>query len=93
LVIPNFFRILVVIYNKVMASVYLKVELVVVFKNTSRANAKIRMKVFKNKTIDDLIESLINPKKKMLGIPATAEFLQIGCGGKFKTEWKKKYKI
>lgn len=76
-----------------MAVSYMKAELVIVFKNTSRANSKIRIKVFKNKTIDDLIESINNPKKKLLGIPITAEFIQIGVGDKFAKEWKKKYKI
>jgi hypothetical protein len=76
-----------------MANLYIKTDLVIVFKNTNRANAKIRMKVFKNKNIDDLIESLNNPKKKMIGIPPTAVFLQIGIGSNFSKQWKKMYKI
>lgn len=76
-----------------MAATYLKVDLVVVFKNTSRANAKTRIKVFKNKHIDDLIESMTNPRKKMVGIPSTAVFLQIGTGNKFEKEWRGKYKL
>jgi hypothetical protein len=76
-----------------MASQYLKTDLVVVFKNTSRANAKIRMKVYSNKNIDHLIESLNNPRKKMVGIPKTAEILQVGVGTVFIEQYKKKYKL
>ena len=76
-----------------MSSTYLKTDLVIVFKNTKRANAKIRMKVFKSKHIDHLIESLINPRKKMVGIPKTAILLQIGVGSSFKELWKNKYNL
>lgn len=76
-----------------MANIYVKTDLVIVFKNTSRANAKIRMKVFKNKNIDDLIESLNNPKKKLVGIPSSAVILQVGAGGKFEKLYKEKYKL
>jgi hypothetical protein len=76
-----------------MASTYIKTDLVIVFKNTQRANAKIRMKVFSNKNIDHLIESLNNPRKKMVGIPNTAVILQVGVGTRFIGEYKQKYKL
>jgi len=76
-----------------MAVVYLKVPMVIIFKNTSRANAKTRIKVFKNKHIDDLIDVLNSPRKKLVGIPKTAEILQVGCGTKFEAEYRKKYKL
>ena len=76
-----------------MSTGYLKTDLVIVFKNTPRKNAKIRMKIFKNKHIDNLIDSLLSSRKKMLGIPKTAEFLQIGVGSKFEQIWKNKYNL
>jgi len=76
-----------------MGGTYPKTELVVVFKNTTRKNSKIRMKVFKNKNIDNLIDSMINPRIKMVGIPKTAVYLRIGVGTIFKKMWKDKYNL
>jgi len=76
-----------------MAFSYSKSDLVIVFKNTSRANAKTRMKVFKNKSIDYFLDSLKTPKKPLVGIPKTAEILQIGLGTIFEAKYKHKYKL
>lgn len=67
--------------------------LVIVYKNSKRSNAKIRMRTYKNKTIDDLIETLLSPRKKLVGLPKTALLLNIGVGTKFSEKWKKKYKL
>lgn len=74
-------------------NVYPKTDLVIVFKTSNRSNAKTKIKVFKSKTIDDLIDSLKDPKKKIAGIPTKAEFVQIGIGSSFEERWKKKYKL
>ena len=76
-----------------MAATYLNVPLVIVYKNTSGANAKTRIKVFKHRHIDSLIEVLIHPKKTLTGIPKTAEILQVGCGTEFEAQYRKKYKL
>jgi hypothetical protein len=47
------------------------------------------MKVFKNKTIDDVID----PKIKVIGIPDNAIYLEVGLGESFINKYKLKYKL
>lgn len=68
---------------------YLKLPLVIVFKKTSRGNAKTRMKVLKHMDID----TFLDPKTKVPGIPDTAIYLQIGHGTAFEKKWKEKYNL
>ena len=68
---------------------YTNDPVVIVFKTSNRSNAQTKMKVFKSKTIDDII----NPKTKLPGIPDTAVFLSVGLGEIFIKDFKLKYKL
>ena len=71
------------------AGAFLKLPITVVFKNSIRANAKVRMKTFKNMDIDKFLLKTT----KVPGIPQNAVILQIGVGKKFKEKYKKQYKL
>jgi len=71
------------------AGSYLHLPLVIVFKNTTRANAKVRMKIIKTMDIDKFLST----KTKVPGIPENAVYLQIGIGDKFIEKYKKHYKL
>jgi hypothetical protein len=58
-----------------------------VFKTSTRSNAKIKMKTFRNKSIDDVLE------KKLPGIPDNAVILEMGLGSLFEQQWRTKYKL
>jgi hypothetical protein len=68
---------------------FLKLPIVIIFKNTKRANAKVRMKVIKSMDID----KFLNVKTKVPGIPESAVYLQIGVGNEFKERYTKQYKL
>jgi len=68
---------------------YVKDPVVVVFKTSNRSNAKTKMKVFRNKTVDDLLEcNFVTP-----GISEDAIILVVGIGESFEADYKKKFKI
>ena len=60
---------------------------VIVFKTSNRSNAKTKMKVI-NKNIDYVLSA-----KKIPGIPAIAEWLEIGTGKSFIGKYKQKYNL
>jgi len=60
---------------------------IVLVYSTPRKNTKVKMKVFKNKNIDDIITN------KQAGVPENADYLEIGLGTKFIKEYKEKYKL
>ena len=62
---------------------------VVVFKTSNRSNAQTKMKVFRNRNVDEVLD--IN--SKLPGIPAIAEFLEVGVGEVFIERYKSKYKL
>lgn len=65
---------------------YLKSPVGVLFKTSSRSNAKTKLKVFKTKNIDDLIDTdLIIP-----GIPERAVILRVVVGEKLIEQLKAK---
>lgn len=64
-----------------------KMPTVVVFKTSNRSNAKTKMKVI-NKNIDYVLSA-----KKIPGIPAIAEWLEVGCGTSFIDKYKQKYNL
>ena len=70
-----------------MSSPYHKGNVTIVFKTSNRSNAKTKMKTFRNKTIDDILD------KKLSGIPDTAVILEIGMGERFEQQYKQKYKL
>jgi hypothetical protein len=70
-----------------MSSPYHKDNVTIVFKTSNRSNAKTKMKTFRNKCIDDILE------KKLPGIPDNAVILEIGMGERFEQQYKTKYKL
>ena len=56
---------------------------VMVFRTSNRSNAKVKMKIWKNKNIDQVQE------EDLVGVPKNAEILELGIGEGF----IKKYKI
>jgi hypothetical protein len=70
-------------------SSYPRVPITIVFATSDRANAKIKIKTIKNRTIDDLIDcNYVIP-----GIPAKAVIKNVGVGSIFHEKWCKKYNI
>jgi len=66
---------------------YHKSNVTLVFKTSNRSNATTKIKTFRNKCIDDILE------KKLPGIPDAAVYLEIGIGSEFETQYKRKYKL
>ena len=60
-----------------MSSPYHKENVTVVFKTSNRSNAKTKMKTFRNKSIDDILD------KKITGIPDNDVILEIAMGSLF----------
>jgi len=68
---------------------YPKVPIVIAFATSNRSNAKHKVKVIRNRTIDDLIDcNYIIP-----GISAKAVIKEVGMGEIFIERYKKKYGI
>lgn len=68
---------------------YVDDPVVVVFKTSNRSNAQTKMKVFKNKNVDEVID----PKYKLPGIPEIAVWLEVGLGEIFIKKYQLKYKL
>jgi hypothetical protein len=54
---------------------YHKDTISIVFKTSNRSNAKTKIKTFRNKSIDDIVDA-----KRIIGIPDNAVILEIGMG-------------
>ena len=67
---------------------YGKQPVVLVFKTSNRSNAKTKIKVFNNENIDYIISS-----DKLVGVPSTAEIIDIGVGISFVDKYKQKYNL
>lgn len=67
----------------------LKDPVVVVFKTSNRSNAQTKMKVFKNRNVDEVIDE----NSKLPGIPETAVWLEVGVGESFIQKYNLKYKL
>ena len=71
------------------SSSYPKIPIVIAFATSNRSNAKYKVKVIRNRTIDDLIDcNYIIP-----GISAKAVIKEVGMGEIFIERYKKKYGI
>jgi len=68
-------------------SSYAKAPVVVVWKTSNRSNARTKIKVIKNKNIDEVLD----PNIKLTGIPTDAILLDIGVGEKFIQLYKDEY--
>jgi|TARA_Y100000385_G_scaffold248496_1_gene269255 hypothetical protein len=66
---------------------YPKFPVVMVFRTSDRSNAKVKMKVWKNKNIDQVQE------EKLAGVPQNAKILELAVGESFIQKYKLKYKL
>ena len=64
---------------------------VLVFKTSNRSNAKTKMKTYKTKNVDEIIDALENGT--LAGVPKNAEILDIGIGESFIEKYKKKHDL
>ena len=62
---------------------------VLVFKTSNRSNAKTKMKVYKTKNVDEVIDKL--EEGTLPGVSKKAEILEIGLGKIFIDKYKTKY--
>lgn len=60
----------------------------IVFKTSNRSNARTKIKILKNKTVDEIVG-----KKKIPGIPDNAVILEVGFGETLVHSYMKKYKL
>ena len=67
---------------------YFKSTVTIVFKTSTRSNAKTKMKSFRNKTIDDILDA-----KRIVGVPDNAVIIEIGIGKQLEEQYRKKYKL
>ena len=67
---------------------YFKSTVSIVFKTSSRSNAATKIKTFRNKSIDDILD-----KPKIPGIPDQAVILEMGIGTELEMQYRKKYKL
>ena len=67
---------------------YHKSTVTVVFKSSNRSNTKTKMKTFRNKSIDDILDA-----KRIIGVPDTAVILELGIGKQLEEQYRKKYKL
>jgi hypothetical protein len=64
---------------------------VLVFKTSNRSNAKTKMKVYKTKNVDEIIEGLENGN--LPGVPVKAEILKLGVGESMVKKYKEQYSL
>ena len=67
---------------------YHKSTVSIVFKTSNRSNAKVKMKTFRNKSVDDILDA-----KRIVGIPENAVILEIGLGKQLEQQYRNKYKL
>jgi len=67
---------------------YHKSTVSVVFKTSNRSNAKTKIKTFRNKSVDDILDA-----KHIVGIPDNAVILEIGIGKELEEQYRNKYKL
>ena len=64
---------------------------VLVFKTSNRSNAKTKIKVYKTKNVDEVIDGL--EKGKLPGVPKKAEVLELGLGENIVKKYKQQYSL
>lgn len=67
---------------------YHKSMVTIIFKTSNRANAKTKIKTFRNKSIDDILSA-----KRIIGIPETSIILELGIGTELEFQYRKRYKL
>jgi hypothetical protein len=71
-----------------MAEAYHKDLVTIVFKTSTRSNAKTKIKTFRNKSIDDILNA-----KRIIGIPDNAIIVEMGMGVILEQQYRKKYNL
>jgi hypothetical protein len=66
-----------------------KPNITVVYKTSTRKNAKTKLIVFK----DTLVDDIINERKRKPLLPKEVEILEIGVGKSFEKKYRRKYKL
>ncbi len=64
---------------------------VLVFKTSNRSNAKTKMKVYKTRNVDEIIDAL--EEDKLPGVPKKAEVITIGLGESMVKKYKQQYNL
>ena len=64
---------------------------VLAFKTSNRSNAKTKIKIYKTKNIDEIIDQLEN--SNLPGFPKGGKLLDLGIGKSFIARYKKKHKL
>jgi hypothetical protein len=64
---------------------------VLVFKTSNRSNAKTKIKIYKTKNVDEIINGL--EEGNLPGVPKKAEVLELALGNSFIEKYKEKYKL
>tara|TARA_B100000927_G_C16410527_1_gene447128 strand:- start:169 stop:396 length:228 start_codon:yes stop_codon:yes gene_type:complete len=64
---------------------------VLVFKTSNRSNAKTKMKVYKTRNVDEVIDDL--EKEQLPGVPKKAEILELALGENFIQKYKQRYSL
>ncbi len=68
---------------------YGKAPVVMVFKTSNRSNARTKVKIYKTKNVDEVIEALENDK--LPGVPTKAEVIGLGVGESIEKKYKEQY--
>ena len=71
-----------------MSAPYHKDLVSIVFKTSNRSNANTKIKTYRNKSIDDILDAA-----KLIGIPDNAVILEIGMGIRLEEQYRKKYNL
>ena len=64
---------------------------VLVFKTSNRSNAKTKMKVYKTRNVDEIMNAL--EEGKLPGVPKKAEVLELALGNSFIKKYKQQYNL
>ena len=67
---------------------YHKSTVTIVFKTSNRSNAKTKIKTFRNKSVDYILDA-----KHIVGVPDNAVILEIGIGKELEEQYRNKYKL
>ena len=61
----------------------------IVFRTSNRKNAKVKIKTYKTKNIDEIMDALNDDS--LSGVPSNAEILELGVGRLFPEIYKQQY--
>ena len=64
---------------------------VLVFKTSNRSNAKTKMKVYKTRNVDEIIDEL--EEGNLPGVPKKAKILELAIGNSFIKKYNQRYSL